>query len=195
MDLSNLGMEHTNAWVDLPYAGPDFDLDSWTAEETARIAERYAAEGQRADTRRIARTLRAITKDSATRRTLGAFALYLSGFDTTLALVELDAILPDETAPEVTPQWVADLMATDEVAPPQIAYMDLPLGSAVRIRQNYYAGKKRLFRPRPVLRALVYGVQPKNEKGLIRLVCSWEDFALDEVLIPMVDEMAESLTL
>ncbi|MEW2705760.1 hypothetical protein AB0948_12185 [Streptomyces koyangensis] len=139
--------------MDLPYAGPDFDLDSWTTDETARIAERYAAEGQRAAPRQIARTLRAITKDSATRGTLGAFALYLSGFDTTLALVELDAILPDETAPEVTPRWVADLMATDEVAP------------------------------------------PKNEKGLIRLVCSCEDFALDEVLIPMVDEMAESLAL
>ncbi|MFD4985930.1 hypothetical protein ACFWMQ_04040 [Streptomyces sp. NPDC058372] len=195
MDLSNLGMEHTNAWVDLPYAGPDFDLDSWVAEETARIAERYAAEGQRADTRRIARALRAVTKDSATREPLGAFALYLGGFDMTLALVELDAILPDETAPEVTPQWVADHMAVDEVGPPQIEYTDLPLGPAVRIRQNLYTGKKRLFRPRAVLRTLVYGVQPKNEKGLIRLLCSWDDFALDEVLVPMVDEMAESLTL
>ncbi|MFD5023984.1 hypothetical protein [Streptomyces sp. NPDC058373] len=195
MDVSELGVNHHEGWVPLPYADPSFDLGSWADRTAAELAARYAADGQPADVKRIARDLRAVTKDSATRTPLGAFACYVSGFNESVALAEIDAILPDKTAPEVTPQWMAEHFASHDFGPPEIEYTELPLGPAVRIRQNIIGEKKRLFGSRPVIRTLAYGVQPKGEKGLLVLTCSWTEPVLDEPITAIVDNMAPTLVL
>lgn len=195
MDVSQINLMHTEGWAPLPHVDPAFNLTSWADQEADRIAERYAAEGERADTKRISRDLRAVAKDSATRQPLGAFALYLSGLDTSVAVAEVDAILPDDTASEVTPRWMVDHLVSHDFGPPEITYPDLPLGPAVRIRQNIIGEKKRLFGSRPVIRTLAFGVQPGGEKGLITLICSWTEPALDEALGGIMDTMAQTLTL
>lgn len=195
MDASRINLMHTDGWAVLPHLAPAFDLDSWADQEARLIAERYAAEGERADVRKISRDLRALAKDSATREPLGAFALYLSGLDTSVAVAEVDAVLPDETASEVTPQWMVDHLVSHDFGPPQIDRITLPLGPAVRIRQNVIGEKKRLFGSRPVVRTLVYGVQPKGEKGLLVLRCSWAESVIDEPITGIVDNMAPTLVL
>ncbi|MFE3084645.1 hypothetical protein ACFXGM_14265 [Streptomyces albidoflavus] len=195
MDVSRINLMHTDGWAVLPHLAPAFDLASWADQEARLIAERYAAEGERADVRKISRDLRVLAKDSATREPLGAFALYLSGLDTSVAVAEVDAVLPDETASEVTPQWMVDHLVSHDFGPPQIDRITLPLGPAVRIRQNITGEKKRLFGSRPVIRTLSFGVQPEGEKGLITLICSWTDPVLDEPLGGIMDTMAQSLTL
>ncbi|MEU3084135.1 hypothetical protein ABZ697_27950 [Streptomyces albidoflavus] len=118
MDVSRINLMHTEDWAVLPHLSPAFDLDSWADQEARLIAERYAAEGERADVRKISRDLRVLAKDSATREPLGAFALYLSGLDTSVAVAEVDAVLPDETASEVTPQWMVDHLVSHDFGPP-----------------------------------------------------------------------------
>ncbi|MFD5181808.1 hypothetical protein ACFWMQ_04055 [Streptomyces sp. NPDC058372] len=195
MDVSQIDLKYTESWAILPHVDPAFDLASWADQEAGQIAERYAAEGERADVKRISRDLRVLAKDSATREPLGAFALYLSGLDTSVAVAEVDAILPDHTASEVTPQWMIDHLVSHDFGPPQIDQITLPLGPAVRIRQNVIGEKRRLFGSRPVIRTLAFGVQPEGEKGLITLICSWTDPVLDGPLGDILDDMAQTLTL
>ncbi|KIX79730.1 hypothetical protein SF12_02860 [Streptomyces sp. MBRL 601] len=165
MDVSRINLMHSDGWAVLPPLEPAFDLDAWADQEARLIAERYAAEGERADVRKISRDLRVVAKDSATREPLGAFALYLSGLDTSVAVAEVDAILPDETASEVTPQWMVDHLVSHDFGPPQIEEIALPLGPAVRIRQNIVGEKKHLFGSRPVIRTVAYGVQPEGRRA------------------------------
>ncbi|MGF0168201.1 hypothetical protein OH717_12950 [Streptomyces albidoflavus] len=195
MDISDLGVNHHEDWIPLPDVAPPFNLDAWAEGTAAELATRYAAEGEQADVKQLSRDLRSVAEESATREPLGAFAWYVSGFDTSVGLIELNAVLPDETAPEVTPRWMAERFASDDFGPPEIAYTDLPLGPAVRIRQNIIGEKKRLFGSRPVIRTLSYGVQPKGEKGLLVLTCSWTEPVLDEPIAAIVDNMAPTLLL
>ncbi|MGG7607983.1 hypothetical protein ACQ5JZ_00815 [Streptomyces sp. ZG43] len=195
MDFSELGVNLHEQWVSLPDPTPPFDLGAWADETAAELAARSQADGEPVDAKRLSRNLRAITKESATREPLGAFAWYVSGFNHAVGLAELSAVLPDETAPEVTPQWMAEHFAAYDFGPPEITYLDLPLGPAVRIRQNVIGEKKRLFGSRPVVRTLVYGVQPKGEKGLLVLRCSWAESVIDEPITGIVDNMAPTLVL
>ncbi|WP_436737382.1 hypothetical protein [Streptomyces sp. BBFR102] len=195
MDISDLGVNHHEDWVPLPDVAPPFSLGAWAEGTAAELAARYAAEGERADMKRLSRDLRSVAEESATRGPLGAFAWYVSGFDASAGLVELNAVLPDEATPEVTPQWMAEHFASEDFGPPQIDHTDLPLGPAVRIRQDIIGEKKRLFGSRPVIRTLAYGVQPRGENGLLVLTCSWTEPVLDEPITAIVDNMALSLTL
>ncbi|MFJ4920890.1 hypothetical protein [Streptomyces sp. NPDC088725] len=193
-DLSRLGIECGVDWVPLPLAGT-LDLGHWAREQAEQLAVRYARDGEKGDPRALTKDLRATAADSQERTPLGAFAWYVSGFNSAAAVAEIDAIHPDATTPEITLDWLTRLMSTDDFGEPDVSRIALPLGPAVRIRQNFAGEKKRLFGPRPLIRSLAYGVRPPSEDAALVLYASWTESVLDEPLEQVLDQMARSLSL
>ncbi|WP_329167513.1 hypothetical protein OG204_22620 [Streptomyces sp. NBC_01387] len=78
---------------------------------------------------------------------------------------------------------------------PDVRYLPLPLGDAVRIRENMAGERKWRFGARPVIRALTYGVRPPDTDGLLTMHVSWTEPVVDEPLEQIVDRIAATLSL
>ncbi|MGW7382512.1 hypothetical protein [Streptomyces sp. NPDC054794] len=208
-DLSNLGLECSEDWVPFPVTGTGtgtgdadptmdpavhLDLDYWAKYQAEELAERYARDGEKADVRALTRDLKRAAADSRTRTPLAAFGWYVSGHNAVAAIMELDAIHPDDTVPDVSLAWLTEHMAVGEFGEPDVRRLRLPLGDAVRIRQNFVGEKKRLLGPRPVIRSLFYGVRPKGMRTAITLTLSWTEPILDEPTERMGDDIAGTLS-
>lgn len=192
-DLSNLGLECSEDWVPFPLAG-SVDLDYWAEHQAHELVDRFARDGQAGDARLLARDLKRAAADSHTREPLGAFGWYLSGHNSVAAILELDAIHPDTTYPEVTLSLLTDHMKATDFGEPDVRDIRLPLGDAVRIRQNFVGEKKRFLGARPVIHSLFYGVRPENMAAAITLLVSWTEPVLDEPLEQIVDNIAQTLS-
>ncbi|CAL9545049.1 hypothetical protein [Streptomyces sp. enrichment culture] len=193
-DLSNLGLECSEDWVPFPVAGT-IDLDYWARHQAGELVERYARDGEKGNARLLARDLKRAAADSRTREPLGAFGWYLSGHQTVAAVLELDAIHPDATFPEVTLPLLTEHMTARDFGEPDVREVGLPLGDAVRIRQNIIEERKRLLGPRPVVHTLFYAVRPATTDAAITLLVSWTEPVLDEPLENIVDTIAGTLHL
>ncbi|MGW3712140.1 hypothetical protein ACWDN6_18595 [Streptomyces albogriseolus] len=193
-DLSTLGLECSEDWVPFPVTGT-IDLSYWARYQAEELVERYARDGEKGNARVLARDLERAAADSRSREPLGAFGWYISGHQTVAAVLELDAIHPDRTYPEVTLDLLAESMSATDFGPPDVRRVRLPLGDAVRIRQNLVEERKRLFGPRPVVRTLFYGVRPPTTDAALTLMVSWTEPVLDEPLEGIVDGIAKTLTL
>ncbi|MFB7739541.1 hypothetical protein ACFC08_35380 [Streptomyces sp. NPDC056112] len=193
-DLSNLGLEFSEDWVPFPTAG-SVDLDSWAKQQGQELAERYAQDGAPCDARRLARSLKRTVADCYTRDPLAAFGWYVSGHETVAAIMELDAIHPDETFPEVSLSLLAEHMSSHDFGEPDVREVRLPLGDAVRIRQNLIGEKKGFFGPRPVVHTVFYGVRPDGLETALTMLVSWTEPILDEPAEQMADNIAKTLSL
>lgn len=199
-DLSNLGLEYSEDWVPFPFADTldldlDLDLDHWARHQAEELAARYAQDGEKGDARVLARDLKRAVADSRTRDPLGAFGWYVSGHNSVAAILELDAIHPDATVPDVTLSWLTEHMTVRDFGEPDVREVRLPLGDAVRIRQNFIGEKKRLLGARPVIRTLFYGVRPENTEVAITMTMSWTEPILDGPAEQMADNIARTLSL
>ncbi|MEU2909044.1 hypothetical protein ACWCQ0_29855 [Streptomyces massasporeus] len=192
-DLSNLGLECSEDWVPFPLAG-SVDLDCWAKHQANELVDRFARDGQAGDARLLARDLKRAAADSHTREPLGAFGWYLSGHNSVAAILELGAIHPDATYPEVTLPLLTDHMKSTDFGEPDVRDVRLPLGGAVRIRQNFIGEKKRLLGARPVIHSLFYGTRPEHMAAAITLLVSWTEPVLDEPLEQIVDNIAQTLS-
>lgn len=192
-DLSDLGLECPEDWVPLPVTDT-VPLDHWARQQAEELAARYARDGKSGDARLLARSLKRAAADSRTRAPLGAFGLFLSGFDFMAAGLELDAIHPDAEYPELPLSLLAERMTAKDFPDPDIREVRLPLGDAVRIRQNFIAERKRLLGPRPVIRSLFYGIRPDGMRAALTLMLSWTEAVLDEPVEKMGDDIAGTLT-
>lgn len=193
-DLSGLGLECSEDWVPFPVAG-SIDLDYWAKHQAGELVERYARDGQQGDARRLARNLKRTAADCQTRDPLAAFGWYVSGHEEVAAILELDAIHPDETFPEVTLSLLTEHMSGHDFGAPDVREVRLPLGDAVRIRQNLIGEKKGFFGPRPVIHTLFYGVRPEAMETAITMLVSWTEPVLDEPAEDIVDSIAQTLSL
>ncbi|MEU7383701.1 MULTISPECIES: hypothetical protein [unclassified Streptomyces] len=193
-DLSNLGLKFSEDWVPFPAAG-SVDLDSWAKQQGEELAERYAQDGEPGDARRLARSLKRTATDCYTRDPLASFGWYVSGHETVAAVMELDAIHPDETFPEVTLELLAEHMTGNDFGEPDVRQVRLPLGDAVRIRQNLIGEKKGFFGPRPVIHTVFYGVRADGMETALTLLVSWTEPILDEAAEQMADNIAKTLSL
>ncbi|MFE0514206.1 hypothetical protein [Streptomyces sp. NPDC058964] len=196
-DLSNLGLECSEDWVPFPVTGTDdsdLDLDHWAKYQAEELARRYARDGERADVRALTRGLKRAAADSRARAPLAAFGWYVSGHDVVAAVMELDAIHPDDTVPDVSLAWLTQHMTVRDFGEPDVRELRLPLGDAVRIRQNFIGERKRLLGPRPVIRSLFYGVRPEGMETALTLALSWTEPILDEPAEKLGDDIAGTLT-
>ncbi|KOX45211.1 hypothetical protein ADL09_23705 [Streptomyces sp. NRRL F-7442] len=193
-DLSNLGLECSEDWVPFPVAGT-LDLGYWAKHQAQCLVERYERDGEKGNARLLARDLKRAATDSRGREPLGAFGWYISGHQMVAAVLELDAIHPDATFPEVTLPLITEHMTARDFGDPDVREVRLPLGDAVRIRQNLIEEKKGIFGPRPVIHTLFYAVRPSSTDAAITLLASWTEPVLDEPLEGIVDAIAGTLHL
>ncbi|MFG2678240.1 hypothetical protein [Streptomyces sp. NPDC048392] len=81
-------------------------------------------------------------------------------------------------------------MASRDFGEPDVREVRLPLGDAVRIRQNLIEEKKGLLGPRRVIHTLFYAVRPPATDVAVTLLASWTEPVLDEPLEVIVDAIA-----
>jgi hypothetical protein len=165
---------------------------------TDRTGRRRQALGQEhryeLDKSALRRDLLARAKDSRSREPFYAFAFYPDGFDAALAILEVDLIHPDATVPKITLDWLADTFSAHDFGPPQISRTELPIGPAVRIRQNFAADDPPADGAGILLETLTYGTLPTGAETAVMLLMSWTVPGLDAEMEEAADSMAQTLT-
>ncbi|WP_424868562.1 hypothetical protein [Streptomyces sp. SAI-229] len=192
-DISECGIVVPNDWVPLPIE-PSDDVRGWSKAAAAELRDRSKAAGYDLDRAALRKDLRSRAEDSRSREPFYAFALYPNGFDFALAILEVDLIHPDDTVPEITLDWLADTFSADDFGPPKISHTDLPIGPAVRIRQNFAADTRPRRSPGILMESLTYGVVPTGAESAVMLLLSWTVPGLSEEMENAADSIAETLT-
>lgn len=192
-DIRGVGIVTPNDWVSLPIE-PSDDVRSWSKTTAAELRDRSKAEGYDLDKATLRRDLRSRAEDSRSREPFYAYALYPDGFDFALALLEVDLIHPDATVPEITLDWLAETFSAHDFGPPKISRTDLPIGPAVRIRQNFAAGSRLCRRPGVLMETLTYGALPTGAESALMMLVSWTVPGLSEEMETSADSIVETLT-
>ncbi|MFE2050363.1 hypothetical protein ACFXAS_17870 [Streptomyces sp. NPDC059459] len=192
-DIQECGIVVPNDWVPLPIEPAD-DVRGWSKRTAAELQGRSKGAGYNINQSTLRRDLRSRAEDSRSREPFYAFCLYPDGFDVALATLEVDLIHPDDTVPEITLDWLAETFSTDDFGPPNISRIELPIGHAVRIRQNFAAGKRSRRSPGILMETLTYGVLPTGAETALILLMSWTVPGLSEEMEKAADSIAETLT-
>ncbi|GHF19844.1 hypothetical protein GCM10018789_57330 [Streptomyces werraensis] len=192
-DIRTCGIVVPTDWVPLPLE-PSDDMKGWTKSTAVELCERGRAAGHEPDRRTLRRDLRARAEDSRSRDPFYAFALYPDGFDSALALLEVDLIWPDETVPRLTLDWLAETFSADDFGGPKVTHTELPVGPAVRIRQNLAMSGSSGTAAGVLLETVTYGVLPTGTKAAVMLLASWSVPGLSEEMEEAVDGIAPTLT-
>ncbi|MFF9489816.1 hypothetical protein [Streptomyces sp. NPDC014676] len=192
-DISECGIVVPNDWVPLPIE-PSDDVRGWSKATAAELRDRSKAAGYDLDRATLRKDLRSRAEDSRSREPFYAFALYPNGFDFALAILEVDLIHPDDTVPEITLDWLAETFSADDFGPSEISHTDLPIGPAVRIRQNFAADTRSRRSPGILMESLTYGVVPTGAESAVMLLMSWTVPGLSEEMGNAADSIAKTLT-
>ncbi|MET8895019.1 hypothetical protein [Streptomyces albogriseolus] len=192
-DIRTCGIVVPTHWVPLPLEPAD-DVKGWAKNTAVEVCERGRAAGHELDRSTLRRDLRARAEDSRSRDPVYAFALYPDGFDSALALLEVDLVWPDETVRRLTLDWLAETFSADDFGGPKITRTELPAGPAVRIRQNLAMSNSSVGDSGVLLETVTYGVLPTGSKAAVMLLGSWSVPGLTEEMEEAVDGIASTLT-
>lgn len=192
-DIRECGIAVPPDWVPLPIE-PSDDVRSWSKSTATELRDRSKAAGYELDKATLRKDLRARAEDSRGREPFYAFALYPDGFDTALAILEVDLIHPDDTVPELTLDWLAETFSAHDFGPPQISRTELPIGPAVRIRQNFAADNPPRRGPGILMETLTYGTLPTGAESAVMLLMSWTVPGLTEEMEEAADSIAKTFT-
>jgi hypothetical protein len=192
-DISACGIVVPTDWVPLPVE-PSDDVKSWAKSTAAELRERSKAAGYELDKRMLRKELLARADDSRSREPFYAFAFFPDGFDTALAILEVDLIHPDETVPTITLDWLAETFSADDFGPPRISQKDLPVGRAVRIRQDFDAASASTPGPGVLMETLTYGILPTGTNSAVMVLGSWTVPGISEEMEAAVDSIAQTVT-
>ena len=192
-DIQACGIVCPTDWVALPLDPAD-DVKRWAKSTAVDLRGRSSAAGYELDVSVLRKNLRARADDSRGRAPLYAFAFYPDGFDTALGLLEVDVILPDEVVPHITLDWLASTFSADDFGPPLISYTELPVGPAVRLRQNFAAEGSPSRGPGVLLQSVNYGIVPTGAESAVVLLVSWTTPGIDEEMEAAADDIVQTLT-
>ncbi|WP_434594684.1 hypothetical protein [Streptomyces sp. A5-4] len=192
-DILNIGIVCPADWVALPLGSAD-DVLGWAGTTADELRVRSGEAGYDLDAVAARHDLRERAADSRGRAPLFAGALYPDGFDAALATLEVDSIHPDASVPRISLDWLAATFSAADFGPPHITRVELPMGAAVRIRQNFAAAADAEQNPGILLETLVYGVLPEGTDSAIVMLLSWTVPGMSEVLERMADAVANALT-
>lgn len=172
-ELRECGIVCPTDWVELAIEPTD-NVKRWARSTAADLRERSRAAGYDIDAQVLEKDLRAQAKDSQQRDPFYAFAFYPDGFDGALATLEIDLIHPDASVPRITLDWLAETFSAHDFGPPLITRTEVPLGPAVRIRQNFAAAAAGSpGGPGILLETLTYGVLPRGAESALVFLMSW----------------------
>ncbi|MFK0109184.1 hypothetical protein [Streptomyces sp. NPDC091217] len=192
-DIQTCGIVCPTDWVPLPL-DPSDDVKRWAKNTATELCERSRTAGYELDGKVLRKDLRGWAEDSRSRAPLYGFAFYPDGFDTALALLEVDVIRPDDTVPRLSLDWLADTFSAHDFGPPQISHPELPIGPAVRLRQNFAADGMPRRGPGVLLQTVTYGVLPKDTDNAVVLLVSWSVPGIDEEIEDAADSIAQTVT-
>ncbi|WP_217548873.1 hypothetical protein [Streptomyces sp. GbtcB6] len=192
-DIQTCGIVCPTDWVPLPLDPAD-NVKSWAKSTATELCERSSAAGYELDGTALRKDLRGWAEDSRSRGPLYGFAFYPDGFDTALALLEVEVVRPDDTIPRLSLDWLADTFSAHDFGPPQISHPELPIGPAVRLRQNFAAEGMSRRGPGVLLQTVTYGVLPKGTDNALVLLVSWTVPGIDEEIEDAADSIARTLT-
>lgn len=192
-DIQTCGIVCPTDWVPLPL-DPSDHVKSWAKNTAAELCERSRAAGYELDGKVLRKDLRGWADDSRSRAPLYGFAFYPDGFDTALALLEVEVVRPDETVPRLSLDWLADTFSAHDFGPPQITHIELPIGPAVRLRQNFAAAGRPRWGPGVLLQTVTYGVIPHGTDNALVLLVSWTVPGIDEEMEEASDSIARTMT-
>ncbi|GGW92229.1 hypothetical protein [Streptomyces lomondensis] len=192
-DISACGIVVPTDWVPLPLEPAD-DVKSWAKSTAAELRDRSKAAGYELDKRTLRKELQARADDSRSRDPFYAFAFFPDGFDTALAILEVDLIHPDKTVPRITLDWLAETFRADDFGPPHITRTDLPVGKAVRIRQDFAADSASRSGPGVLMETLTYGILPTGAESAVMLLVSWTVPGITEEMEMAADSIAQTVT-
>lgn len=192
-DIQACGIACPTDWLPLPL-DPAEDIGTWSKRAAAEVCERSRVAGYVLDKRTVRKDLKSRADDSRQRAPLYAFALYPDGFDSALALLEVDLVHPDDTVPEITLEWLESAFSAHDFGPPQTARAQLPIGPAVRIRQNFAADAPPRGAAGVLLETLTYGILPDGARSALMFLMSWTVPGLDEDLEKAAEEIVRTLT-
>ena len=171
-DLRECGIVCPTDWVELAIEPTD-NVKRWARSTAADLRERSRAAGYELDAKVLEKDLRAQAEDSRRRDPFYAFALYPDGFDNALATLEIDLIHPDAAVPRITLDWLAETFSAHDFGPPLITRTEVPIGPAVRIRQNFATAAASPGGPGVLLETLMYGVLPTGAESAVVFLMSW----------------------
>ncbi len=192
-EISACGIVVPTDWVPLPIE-PSDDIKAWAKSTAAELRDRSKAAGYELDKRALRKELQSRAEDSRSRDPFYAFAFYPDGFDTALATLEVDLIHPDESTPEITLGWLAETFSADDFGPPQISRTDLPVGEAVRIRQDFAADSASRSGPGVLMETVTYGILPTGAESAVMLLVSWTVPGIAEEMETAADSIAQTVT-
>ncbi|MFJ4818834.1 hypothetical protein [Streptomyces sp. NPDC088801] len=192
-EITACGIVVPTDWVPLPLE-PSDDIKTWAKSTASELRDRSRKAGYELDRRTLRKELQARAEDSRSRDPLYAFAFYPDGFDTALAILEVDLIYPDETVPGITLDWLAETFSADDFGPPKVSEALLPIGPAVRIRQDFSAESRPLGGPGVLLETLTYGILPTGSESAVMLLASWTVPGISEELEAAADSIAQTVT-
>ncbi|NUS28177.1 MAG: hypothetical protein HOV92_28685 [Streptomyces sp.] len=192
-DIRACGIVCPTDWVPIPLEPTD-DVKGWARSTADELRERSKAAGYELDKRTLRKDLRAKAEDSRGREPFYSFAFYPDGFDTALAVLDVDLIHPDETAPKITLDWLADTFSAHDFGPPQISHTELPIGPAVRLRQNFAADDPPAGGAGILLETITYGIVPTGAESAVMLLMSWSLPGLADELEEAADSIVRTLT-
>ncbi|MET7451251.1 hypothetical protein ABZT03_04995 [Streptomyces sp. NPDC005574] len=192
-DMQACGIVCPTDWVPLPQE-PDDNVKDWAKRTAAELYERSSTAGHTLDEKALRKDLRSWADDSRSRAPLYGFAFYPDGFDFALALLEVEVILPDETVPQISLDWLAETFSAHDFGPPDISRTDLPVGPAVRLRQNFAAEGSPRGGAGVLLRTVTYGIRPTGTDGALVLLVSWTAPGLEEEMEAAADSIAQTIT-
>ncbi|MFH8659532.1 hypothetical protein [Streptomyces afghaniensis] len=192
-EISACGIVVPTDWVPLPVEPLD-DVKGWAKNTAAELRDRGKAAGYELDKRTLRKELQARAEDSRSRDPFYAFAFFPDGFDTALAILEVDLIHPDETVPRITLDWLAETFSADDFGPPQISQPELPVGPAVRIRQDFAADNPRRDGPGMLMETLTYGILPAGAESAVMLLVSWTVPGITDEMETAADSIAQTVT-
>lgn len=180
-------------WIPLPIE-PDGKMSGWAETVAEKLCEQNHSAGYSVSPETIRDDLLKRASDSCGREPFYAFALYPDGFETAVAILEVDLIEPDASVPRISLEWLAETFSTDDFGPPHISRTEIPIGPAVRIRQNFATGSVTAGEPGVLLETVMYGVIPDGSESAVVLLVSWTVPGIAEVLEEVVDGVARTLS-
>ncbi|MEU3460229.1 hypothetical protein ABZ721_09750 [Streptomyces sp. NPDC006733] len=188
-DTWNCGIECPEDWIPLPLE-PGIDLGAWALEQAKELA---AATSEEVDAEALMYDLRERAADSRGREPVFAFGLYPEGFDTALAVLEVDVIHPDAEVPSITLDWITEVFATGDFQEPEVERATVPAGPAVRIRQGLAGRGTGESGERSLMETVTYGVRPPGIESAVMVLVSWTAPGLVDLMTAAADQIVHTL--
>jgi hypothetical protein len=192
----NIDLAYPPGWVQLPVGiskklERDKELDKWATGAAQEMLPGAPAE----QVSERARQLSHLTVSCRARKDQTGLAFYPPSGEGLVAMLDVKSYVPDRRNPEITLDLLEEIYAKDSadtVGDIQTSRVDLPSGSAVRVR------RKRIEEPDPtghgiLMEGVTYAIRPPGFDSAAVATMTWRALQLGDQLAAMADAIAKTI--